>query len=275
MRRAFGLVVAALTLAACGGSGTIHVKDPGPVPNLTTTTAEDFSGVGLKGVSNRTTTSIPMGPGQATLSGTVTGPDGPVDAATVHVERLVGNAAAATDIATLADGTWSLPSILGGRYRVRAWKTPELALTKPEIFYLQGGETKALALRVDRHTGIAMAASIAPNPPLIDESSNLYVLVADQRVDEGGIVRSVAVPNTEVDLSGSGYQLETTNPASTDTNGVAQWRVRCTSTAGSLTATVSTGSFPLTLPACVDSGAVPPSTSSTTSARRTTSSTRR
>ena len=273
------LAIAALAVmaAACAGPDVVKIKDPGPVPDLTTTTAVDYSQIGLKGVSNRGTTSIPLGPGAATISGTVTGPDGPVDAATVRVERLVANAIAAVDVATMADGTWSVPKVFGGRYRVRAWKTPDLALTKPQIFFLQGSEQKKLDLRVDRYAGLTVTASIAPNPPVIGEPTNLSVLIAEKQVDAGGVARAVPVVSAIVELAGTGYQLETGNPTSTDGNGVAEWRVRCTDPLGTLSATVSDGaSYPLGLPECVPSGTTPePTTTSTTTRGRSTPSTRR
>ena len=277
MRRIVVAVVAALLLGACSGSGNIKIKDPGPVPVTTTTTAVDYSAVGLKGVSSRSATTLALGPGGATLQGTVLGPDGPVDQAKVHVERLAGNGSAVTDVATLADGTWSVPKILGGRYRVRAWKTPELALTKPQIFFLQASETKKVELRVDRYAGASVAASIAPNPPVIDEPANLFVLIAARQVDDTGVVRATAITGAAVELSGSGYQLETSNPTVTDGNGVAEWRVRCTNSSAALSITIGNGgSYPVELPPCAASGQ-PTETSeaTTTTTRRGSATTRR
>ncbi len=134
-------VIAALMLTACS-DGVVKIKDPGPVPETTTSTAVDVGAIALKGVTSRTSTSIGVGPGGASLNGTVTGPEGALTNATVHVERLVGAASGAMDVTTRPDGTWTLPMILGGRYRVRAWRTPDLALTKPEVFYLQSSETR-------------------------------------------------------------------------------------------------------------------------------------
>lgn len=275
MRVAFA-AVAALLLGACSGSGVVKIKDPGPVPVTTTTTAIDYGAIGLKGVSSRATTTLPLGPGGATLQGTVLGPEGPVDQATVHIERLVGNAVAVLDVVTLADGTWSAPTILGGRYRVRAWKAPELALTKPQIFFLQSSETKKLELRVDRYAGASVAASIAPNPPIVGEPANLFVLVAERRVDETGVVGATAIVGASVELAGSGYQLETNNPTITDNNGVAEWRVRCTSSSGALSITIANGgSYPVELPACASSGQPTETSVTSTTARRNPSTTRR
>ena len=277
-RTAVLLTLAALGVTSCSGSGVIKIKDPGPVPDVTTTTATDFGQIGLKGVGGKTATTVALEPGGASLTGTVVGPDGPVPGATVHVERLVGSASAAKDVVTQPDGTWALPTILGGRYRVRAWKAPELALTKPEIFYLQSSEPKTLALRVDRYTGAAVTVSIAPSPPVVRQPTNLFVLLAQKTVDDQGVVRATPVPGASLELQGSGFQLETANPATTDTNGIAQWRLHCSSIGQATFAVsvVNAGSFPLSVPPCVEEGYVPPTTTTPgTAVRRTTSSTRR
>jgi len=143
-------VLLALLLTACSGSGVVKVKDPGPVPSTSTTAAVDFGAIGLKGVTSRTSSTVALGPGNASITGSVTGPDGAVPGATVRVERIVGTSIGTTDVTTQADGTFAVPTILGGRYRVRAWRAPDLALVKPEIFYLQSSEPRTLALRVDR-----------------------------------------------------------------------------------------------------------------------------
>ena len=88
-------------------------------------------------VPGATTSTVPrIGPGAATLNGTVIGPEGPVGGATVEADRLVGDQVAATQTTTAADGSWSISSILGGRYRIRAWQQPSLAVTTPQILFL-------------------------------------------------------------------------------------------------------------------------------------------
>jgi hypothetical protein len=270
-------LLSVLVLGACSGTGVVKVKDPGPVPETTTTTVIDYAHIGLKTVSGRGGTTVPMGPGNAGLTGTVTGPDGLVEGATVHVERIVASGSATVDVTTAADGTWSVAAILGGRYRVRAWKAPELALTKPELFYIQSSEQKTVGLRVDRYSGGIVTSSIAPNPPPIGAPSNLFVLVSQRTVDNGGIVRSAPVVGVSVDLTGSGVQLETANPTVTDGNGVAEWRVRCrTQSQPSLTVVVGSGSsFPLTVPACIDESGGVASTTSSSSVSRTSTTSRR
>src|SRR5438067_11007718 len=109
-----------MTAAACSQKQKEADLRPLPPPSddVTTTSVVDFSTVQLAGVSGRTTTtSIPLGPGGASISGTVNGPNGPVPGATVHVERLVGDGVGATDVASNAAGQFLVPNVLGGRYR--------------------------------------------------------------------------------------------------------------------------------------------------------------
>src|SRR5207253_1269225 len=127
----------------------------------------------------------------------VTGPEGPVPGAVVHIERLVGDGIGAADILTNPDGTYAAPGILGGRYRVRAFKpAPDnLALVKPAIFFLGAADNRQLNLTVDRHAGLAISAAIAPNPPIAGEDANLVILLTQQSVDGKGIVRAAAGPD--------------------------------------------------------------------------------
>jgi hypothetical protein len=109
------------------------------------------------------------------------------------------------------------------------------------------------------------------------QSANLFVLVTVKTVDGAGVVRGTAVTGTQVELGGSGYQLESSNPQVTDGNGVAQWRVRCQLT-GTQQLSVSVDNGPtmsLQLPACVSPGTSETTTSSSTSTTRRTTTSRR
>lgn len=286
MRLRAALAVALVLGAACSGSD--DAGKPRPTPSLPPpTVAVDFSGVRLERVPGNTTTTIAMGPGRALLNGVVMGPEGPVPGAVVRAERLVGDGQASVDVATLPDGTWSIPNVFGGRYRVRAWRAPDLALTKPEVFFLAGDEKKRLDLGVTRYDGPAVTASIAPNPPFVGEPANLVVRLSIQSVDPQGIVRAVPAGPTSVNLVGSGaWSVESENPTFTDGVGDARWRVRCRSSGNQPLAVVvgDLQTLPLAgLPPCgtvtVEPEPPPVSTSSpsttSTTFRRSTTTTRR
>jgi hypothetical protein len=228
---AAALAVLVVGLVGACTPGTVKPLPPAPKVALTTTTvAIDYGAIGLAGVPGRTTTTVAMGPGKATLAGVVNGPDGPVPGAVVHAERIVGDAMASTDLLTQADGTFQIPAVLGGRYRVRAWKpAPDnLALVEPQVFFLEGSENKKLTIGLTRYAGVAVTAAVAPDPPLIDAPTNLVVQVVDQSVDGGGIVRSQPVPGITAELFGSGdWRLTSANPTTTDAAGRARWQLEC------------------------------------------------
>ena len=258
MRRgaALLLALAAVGAAACSGGGSEALPEvPDFTPAATTTTDVDYSQVPLKSVAARVpTTSVVFGPGQATLSGTVVSDQGAIPGATVRVERVVGGAVGVMTILTGADGTWTLPQILGGRYRVRAWLAPDLVQTNPSAAFLGATETKTMQLKVRTAGGLSVRASIAPDPPLLGEDANLVVQLVLKVVDQEGVLRATPQDNVRVDLltSGGGWRVESTNPQVTDSNGRAEWTLNCRSSArGSLAVTVGTETIPLDVNSCV------------------------
>ena len=270
------LLAFVVVAAACSGGGVDRLPAPPTTkPRTPTTTVPDLTGVMLREVPGRTTTTVALTPGRATINGVVNGPDGPVPGALVRAERLVGDAIGSVDVATAADGTFALPGIKGGRWRVRAFRPADLALVKPEIFYLEDAATRTLTLRVERYSGVDVSSAFAPDPPVVGDPANLVVQVTLQSVDAQGVVRGQPVPGVRVELFGAGdWRIDGANVQPTDTSGRALWRVRCES-AGNQPLSVLVGdaeSFPLKLPACVE--APPTTTSSSSSTSSTTSTTR-
>lgn len=255
------VVALGLLVAGCEAKAVAPLPPAPKVPATTTTTVIDYSGVGLAGVPGRTTTTVAMGPGKATLEGTVTGPDGPVPGAVVHAERLVGDAAATLDVVTGADGRFVIPNVFGGRYRLRAWKAApdNLALIEPQVFFLEGSEKKAANLTITRYQGVSVTAAIAPDPPLIEAPSNLVVQIVDRAVDPGGIVRSTPIPDVRAELFGTGdWRVLTAVATTSDGAGRARWTLDCRRVGQQPLSVVigETTTFNLNLPACT----VPPPT---------------
>jgi len=279
MRRSFAVillaVVAAGVLGACSKKGGYDFPPPpSTIPNEQTT-VPDFSSVQLSRVSGRTTTTIDNSPGQAHISGFVVAPQGAVPGATVHAERLVGDAVLALDVATNPDGSFHIDNVQGGRYRLRAWRAPDLALTTPLIFFLNGNENKAgVNLQVSQYTGTNVASVMAPNPPTIGDPANLAVQVTSVIVDPTGTVRATPMVGVQVDLQGAGsWQVQSPTTEFTDSFGQATWRLTCTSTGVQpLSASVNAVSYPLSIPACQEHADTTPSpeSPSTTSATPTT-----
>lgn len=280
-----GGVAAAVLVVACSAG---HVK-AGPlpsfnVPSTTTTSVADFSSFQLGTVAGRPVVKVSLGPGQATLNGTVTGPDGAVPGATVHVERIVDGSVASTDVATQPDGTWTLPNLLGGEYRVRAWLAPDLSLTAPALFFMAVTDTKKIDLVLSRFSGTQVSASVAPNPPIIGEPASIVVEVATSVVGPDGVVRATPSPGASVQIFGTGqWQIDGTPTQTTNAAGLAQWQATCSGLGPQpLSVVVNSGDVvQLNLPACspvptttttvaAPTTTVPGQTTTTKRSRRTT-----
>jgi hypothetical protein len=221
----------------------------------TTTTGIDYSAIGLKGVPGRAATTVVLGPGRATVSGVVLAPDGVVAGAAVNVERIVDGVAASAIVTTAEDGTWSLPAVLGGRYRIRAWRAPDLAQTAATGLFLAAAETKSVELRVRNVSGVDVKTSIAPDPPRLDRPSNLVLLVTHKTVGDDGVVRATPVEGVRVDLIGSsGWRVNSPNPAFTDSDGKAVWTMQCREAGRQPLAATIAGeqTVPLSINDCVD-----------------------
>lgn len=255
------LLVAELLLSACTRGAVDELPAPPTTGATTSTTARpDLSGAELAGVPGTTTTTVPVGPGEATLQGIVMASDGAVPGATVLVERLVGDGVGGVVVAAGPDGRWVVPQVLGGRYRVRAWRAPDLALTSPESFFLESKETRDVEVRVQPYSGVVVTSAIAPSPPVVDETIRLVVRTYTRSVDEQGIVRNEPLPSVQVELTGSGqWEVETPNPAFADATGRADWLVRCLSLGThSLAVRVGGGeALALKIPPCATTDAAP------------------
>jgi hypothetical protein len=270
----FAVVAVVGAGAAACTSGPTQFNFPPPRPSVptTSTTVIDYGTIALADVAGRTTTTIDNSPGKAHLGGTVVAPEGAVPGATVRVERLVGDSGVQTDVATNPDGTWKLDNIKGGRYRVRAWRAPDLALVTPQVFFLNGDETRSLQLQVNHYGGTNVSAAIAPSPPPTDDPSNLVVQVTTAVVDADGVVRATPLVGAQVTLQSGGSWLVQSSPSEfTDAAGQAYWQLICQAAGNQLLyALVGPQSYPLNIPPCAESSA----TTSTTSLPGRTTSTR-
>ncbi|HET9691155.1 MAG TPA: hypothetical protein VFP61_08375 [Acidimicrobiales bacterium] len=267
---ALGVVAAAMLAAGCASVEALPSPVPPPTPPTATTVAPlpDLTGVAPVTVDGRTTTTAPVvGPGAATIAGTVTGPNGPVGGATVELTRVVGRQTATTDATTAPDGTFTVPKLLGGAYRVRAWQAPVLALTDPQVFFMGDTETKRLSLQLTAYTGTTVTASTAP--PVVAQGGYVDVVVSVQAqvVGADGVVRPSPVTGQPVEIDGGGGWLPTgADPAVTDGGGVAQLVVQCALVGAPPLVITAPGAQPITAgdSTCVPAATPAPTTTTTT-----------
>lgn len=255
------LLVVAVGAVACAKTKEEALPPVPPTVSTTSTTVIDYSTVPLPAVATKTTTTVNQGPGRARLSGTVVGPDGPVPLATVRVERLQDDAVVFKgDIFTDAEGKWRTGRLVGGRWRARAWRAPDLADVKPTTVFLEATQSKSLQLKLDRFGAPAVTSSIAPNPPRLGANANLVVAVSTASVDADGIVRSTPIPNLLVQLVAPNFLISYLSPLPTDANGRVTWTVLCGSPgpSGMFVNLQSGGSQPIEVAACVEPPPPPP-----------------
>jgi hypothetical protein len=262
-----GLVLLLPLLAACSKDEGKAL--PAPKPDETTTTTEpvNFTQVSLEPIAvngKPTSTTRPLGGGKAALFGKVLDSFGnPVPGAFVRAVYYGDpNKPEVIEAFSLEDGTYRFDQVLGGRWRVRAWKTPEFATLDDATFFLGYTENRQLDLKVKAATDYVVTSSMAPNPPFTGSAVELAILVLTQTVDEEGVVDRTPVGGAAVTLNIVGqWYLGTEATKATESNGRAAWTLTCMEPGQQpITALVGGRDWPLNVPACLD----PASTSTTT-----------
>ena len=217
------------------GCSTAHVPNVHPPPGVTlppepaTSAPQDLTGVQLAAVDGTTTVPGVANAGTSHLSGGVSGPQGPVAAANVHIEHLVGNRSFPFDLVTDAAGRWDLPNIAGGRYRVRAYLPPTLAQAEPQVFFLNEGDQREVDVTLDTFNGAPeVQIAIAPDPPNLGEPASLVARVTRRTVSSDGVVRAAPIAGASVTFNATD-SWTVTGPATAGTNesGDATFVVSC------------------------------------------------
>lgn len=268
--------VPALTLAAgvlaagcSGGVGTLSFPSPPAVTAASFPLPSDTLPAGLASQSEApvagvtTTTAPPVGPGPATLNGTVLGPSGPVGGAVVQADRLVGGSVASVRTTSAADGSWSFPDVLGGRWRVRAWKSPGMDLITPQVLFVSASRSPDMTLQMTSYPSRQVSAAINPSVPAAGSPANLVVQVVQPTVSPEGLLTYPPVTGATVTLvGGPDWQVENGNPLLTDGSGDALFNIQCTTPgAAPLSAQVGAASpVALQMPDCAPPPAPPPTT---------------
>jgi hypothetical protein len=275
------VLVLALGLAACANtSSRALIGTTTTLEDTTTTTAPaeipltpatdvaipDTRSATIRPVTGKVkAVPIPVRGGTSSVTGTVTGPDGGVPGATVLIERFVGVQSGSIMVAADGAGRFAASSLLGGRYRVRAWLQPSLTTVQSATGFVADGDHLNLPVTVERHDALTLQVASAVGTMSVGVPAGVNALITQQTVDTNGIVQDAPVAGVSLALVASaGLGVEQPNPASTNPAGRASWSVVC-SAPGSYSVTVTSAVPPAaataTLPVCT---AAPPPTSSTT-----------
>jgi hypothetical protein len=262
-------VVGILLLAACSGSrhhaASNHAFNP--LASTTTTTIDthalhlpdgfqlpDTRFVSVLPVPGNAQPSppIPVRGGTSSVSGTVTGPDGPVGGAMVRIERWVGSASGEIMTSTDGGGHFVAAGLLGGHYKVRAWKQPALATFDAATGFVPFGGRLQVNVIMEKHDAFTVQMAATSATASVGTGFGMAVLVTREQVDPNGVVIDGPVADVPVMLLvDSAVSIDGHNPARTATSGFATWTLTCKS-AGHFTATATTnhGSATAALPTC-------------------------
>jgi hypothetical protein len=233
---------------------------PKPVGETTTTTEPiDLTHVSLEPIAaagKPTSTTRPVGGGKAAILGRVVDADGhSVPGAFVRATYYGDpNKPEMIEAISLEDGTYRFEQVLGGRWRIRAWKSPELATLDDNVFFLGYAEQRQVDLKVKAASDIVVTSSMAPNPPFTGSPVELAVLVLSQTVDEEGVVHRSPVGGAAVTLDIRGKWSLVGDPTqATEYNGRTAWQLTCTEVGQQpIIAFVGGREWPLNVPACHD-----------------------
>jgi hypothetical protein len=294
-------LAAVFLLAGCTSAAVSPLPSPPKVDKVpTATTLADFSTVSIPSVDGTTTTVKPAGfkggraiiKGRALIGGTGAG------GATVRIERYNGDAiAGSVDVTAGPDGGYVADGLVGGRFRVRAFRTPDATMAAAQIFFLGGSDTKTLDLTMQTYSGgLNLSSSISPNPPILGDIATLTIAVTSRGVDNSGVARSIGQAGASVQIISSGGRgVVSTNPQVTGANGRASFTIQCNSLERQGLSAIVEGGTPVPLSAATCE--LPPTTttileeedeedddelvdrgilrSTTTAVQRTTTTTRR
>ncbi len=191
--------------------------------------------------------------GDLVMGGSVTGPEGPVEGATVRLERFVGEQSGTLDVRTNADGRWVAIDVYGGRYRIRAWKTPALAMAASDVRFIAADAEVDLALAVDRYDGSDVTADVDDIDPEIDAMATVTALATRQQVDPDGIITTAPASGRDARVTPFGaWRLLGSPHGIIDDAGRVSWRFVCEAP-GSVSARVEALDVEITVSAtCVE-----------------------
>lgn len=267
-----GVVVALAGAAGCSADSghdieALHNPTPTTLAPFVEPEFADTTHIDLAGVAPGPPVAFPVTirGGDASLSGTLTGPDGPVARGRVRLERFVGETSAELEVVTDAQGRWSAKGILGGRYRVRGWRRPDVAMNSSYLLFLGAEEDGHVDLTAAAQGGVDVQAALVSTTPTIDRATTVTALVTRHAVDADGIVQGVPLTGTVATITaGAGWDLPTPEVTVDDAGG-AQFAVTCqVAHPADLLVTAGEGVARLTVPACAPPVDPSPTTTSPT-----------
>lgn len=211
---------------------------PVPESDIEVRLGPDTRAVAVPTVVPATSTSaLPMQGGKAALEGQVIGPDSaPIPGATVRIERFVGDDVVTVDVATNATGSFAVNQLLGGRYRVRAWRAPTFAQLGSEVTFLADGDRRAMRLQLAAPNDIDISASATASAVIVGQPTTVTMRILTPVVNGNGQVDMGGRANDLVVATGGGVLIGQSGQATSNAEGTATFTFQCVQVgAGSVT----------------------------------------
>ncbi len=166
--------------------------------------------------------------GELSMGGSVIGPDGPVADAVVRLERFVGQRSGTLDVRTNAHGRWVAIDVFGGRYRFRAWHTPDLGMAASEVRFIAADAEVDLALAVERFDGADITGDVDDADPEVGATATVTILATRRQVDPDGIITTTPASGRDAVVTTTGpWELTGEPEAVIDDAGRAAWVLTC------------------------------------------------
>lgn len=168
--------------------------------------------------------------GATTLRGRITDASGgPVGGATVRLERITTLAEQRLQTSTNDEGYWQVKGMSGGRYRIRAWRQPDLAVAEPGAVFVENGGTASVDLSLEQPSRFDLGLADAPALPRLGEEATFTVRATSGSVDDNGEVAHVPLSGVVIGFPSSDRWVNTSgDEGTTDDDGRARWTAECT-----------------------------------------------
>lgn len=167
--------------------------------------------------------------GKATLSGIVTA-EGKRAGGRVRIERLVGDKVGILDLDVGGDGAFTVEHALGGRYRIRAWNSPEFSAVPSVTVFLPAKGDLDVEVPMQKFEGFRLQAALDTGAPHVGETVRVKALLTTQSVDGNGYVVGEGAKDGVITLTAApGFRVTSANPTKTAADGWASWSVVCQS----------------------------------------------
>jgi hypothetical protein len=131
------------------------------------------------------------------------------------------------DVTSNGSGAWSAGRLLGGRYRVRAWRAPTHAQTSSEVTFVEEGQRRSFKLELEAPSGVEFRASADNDKIIIGQAGSVSATVRAPFVNNEGQIAIGGRPGDVITVTANGVFAGQGGTKSTDAGGSATFPLTC------------------------------------------------